>query len=57
MESQDYKQGGMGKDGTGRYGKHNNKKKTTLDETRGEDGGRKTDYRPTGYGLESGWEA
>jgi len=33
----------MGKDGTGRYGKyHKRKMKTTLDETLGEDGGRKT---------------
>ena len=40
----------MGKDGTGRYGKHRKKKKTTLDGTRGEDRGKKT-------GLESGGEA
>ena len=54
LERQDYKQGDTGKDGTGRYGKHH-KKKTTLDGTRGEDGGRKTGY--TGRGLESGGEA
>src|SRR6218665_1339999 len=38
----DKKQGRVGKDGTGRYGKHH--KKTTLDGTRGKDGGRKTGY-------------
>ena len=43
MVGHDYKQSGMGKDGTGRYGKyHKRKMKTTLDETLGEDGGRKT---------------
>ena len=45
----------MGKDGTGRYGKHHKNKKTMLDGTRGEDGGRKTGC--TGHGLESRGEA
>ena len=44
----------MGKDGTVRHGKHH-KKKTTLDGTRGEDGGRETGS--TGHGLQSGGEA
>ena len=44
----------MGKDGTGGCGKHR-KKKTMLDGTHGEDGGRKTGC--TGHGLESGGEA
>jgi len=42
-------------DGTGRYEKHHKKKKTTLDGTRDEDGGRKTGY--TGHKLESRREA
>src|SRR6218665_2257210 len=43
LEGQEYKQGGIeGVDGTRRYGIHH--KKTTLDGTRGEDGGRKTGY-------------
>ena len=52
LEGQDYNQGDRRKDGTGRYGKHHKKKKkTTLDGTRGEDGGGKTSC--TGHGLES----
>ena len=39
----------MGKDGKGRYGKHHQQKKTTLDGTRDEDGRRKTGY--TSHGL------
>ena len=45
----------MGKDGTGRYGKHHKKNQTTLDGTCGEDGGRMTGY--TGHGLEFGGES
>src|SRR6218665_1591754 len=41
-----YKQGGMGKDGTGRYRKHHKKKKTTFDRTRGENEWRNTGYMP-----------
>jgi len=52
QEGQDYKQTVWER--TGRYGKHH-KNKTTLDGTRGEDGGRKTGY--TDHGLESGREA
>src|SRR6218665_3404121 len=57
LEGQYYKQGGMGKDGTGRYGKHHRMKKTTLDETRecrGEDGERRAtqvmDWSPDSEG-------
>jgi len=56
LEGQDYKEGDMGKDGAGRYRKHHKKKqKTTLDGTRGEDGGTKTGC--TGHGLKSGGKA
>ena|SRR6218665_3139943 len=54
-EGRDYKQGGMGKGGTGRYGKHHKKKKIALDGTHGEDGGRNTGF--TRNGPESGGEA
>jgi len=44
LEGQDYKQGNMGKDGTGRYGNHHKKKKTTFvgPLSLGEDGERKS---------------